>query len=60
MVVGSGAGGGVIAAALAEAGQRVIVLEAGGLSDEADFNQLRALGLPEPLLARRARTRPPT
>ena len=38
VVVGSGAGGGVIAAALAEAGQRVIVLEAGGLFDEADFN----------------------
>ena len=39
VVVGSGAGGGVIAAALAEAGQRVIVLEAGGLFDESDFNQ---------------------
>lgn len=38
VVVGSGAGGGVIAAALAEAGQRVIVLEAGGLFEESDFN----------------------
>ena len=38
VVVGSGAGGGVIAAALAEAGQRVIVLEAGGLFEEPDFN----------------------
>ena len=38
VVVGSGAGGGVIAAALAEAGQRVIVLEAGGAFEEADFN----------------------
>jgi choline dehydrogenase-like flavoprotein len=39
VVVGSGAGGSVIAAALAEAGQKVIVLEAGGLFDESDFNQ---------------------
>ncbi|HVD57491.1 MAG TPA: GMC family oxidoreductase [Thermoleophilaceae bacterium] len=38
VVIGSGAGGGVIAAALAEAGQKVIVLEAGGLFDESDFN----------------------
>src|SRR4051794_1708488 len=38
VVVGSGAGGGVIAAALAEAGQHVIVLEAGGAFEESDFN----------------------
>jgi choline dehydrogenase-like flavoprotein len=38
VVVGSGAGGGVIAAALAGAGQRVIVLEAAGAFEEADFN----------------------
>jgi len=38
VVVGSGAGGSVIAASLAEAGQRVIVLEAGGYFDESDFN----------------------
>jgi choline dehydrogenase-like flavoprotein len=39
VIVGSGAGGGVIAAALARAGQKVIVLEMGGLFDESDFNQ---------------------
>ncbi len=38
-IVGSGAGGGVIAAALAEQGMRVVVLEAGGYYNEADFNQ---------------------
>lgn len=39
-IVGSGAGGGVIAGTLAGKGQRVVVLEAGNYYNEADFNQL--------------------
>lgn len=39
-VVGSGAGGGVIAGELAAAGKQVAILEAGGYYNEADFNQL--------------------
>jgi choline dehydrogenase-like flavoprotein len=40
VVVGSGAGGGVIAGTLAKAGLEVAVLEAGGYFDRADFNML--------------------
>jgi choline dehydrogenase-like flavoprotein len=39
-VVGSGAGGGVIAGTLAGEGRKVAVLEAGGYYNESDFNQL--------------------
>jgi choline dehydrogenase-like flavoprotein len=39
-VIGSGAGGGVIAGELAQRGHGVVVIEAGGYFNEADFNQL--------------------
>jgi choline dehydrogenase-like flavoprotein len=39
-VLGSGAGGGVIAGVLSEQGLRVVVLEAGGYFDQPDFDQL--------------------
>jgi choline dehydrogenase-like flavoprotein len=44
-VVGSGAGGSVIAAELQRAGKSVLVLEMGGYRNEADFKQLELLGL---------------
>lgn len=40
VVVGSGAGGGVIAGTLARQGAKVVVLELGGYVDESDFDQL--------------------
>jgi acyl-CoA reductase-like NAD-dependent aldehyde dehydrogenase/choline dehydrogenase-like flavoprotein len=43
-VVGSGAGGGVIAGTLADQGKQVCVLEMGGYFNEADFNQLELTG----------------
>jgi choline dehydrogenase-like flavoprotein len=38
VVIGSGAGGGVMAGELAQGGAKVILVEAGGHFDEADFN----------------------
>lgn len=46
-VVGSGAGGSVIAAELQRAGRRVIVLERAGYRNEADFKQLELVGAQE-------------
>jgi choline dehydrogenase-like flavoprotein len=46
-IVGSGAGGGVIAAGAAEAGKSVLVLEMGGYRNEADFKQLELPGYQE-------------
>jgi choline dehydrogenase-like flavoprotein len=44
VIVGSGAGGGVIAGKLAQAGLKVIILEAGGYFNEADFDQTELWG----------------
>jgi choline dehydrogenase-like flavoprotein len=44
-VVGSGAGGGVIAAELARGGRSVVVLEMGGYRNESDFKQLELPGM---------------
>lgn len=52
VVVGSGAGGAVVAAQLAAAGKDVIVLEKGGYYNEADFNGSEALMTPQLYLRR--------
>jgi choline dehydrogenase-like flavoprotein len=46
IVVGSGAGGGVAAAVLAEEGLSVLVLERGGYRNEPDLPQLEAMSFP--------------
>jgi choline dehydrogenase-like flavoprotein len=46
-VVGSGAGGAVVAAELQRRGRSVLVLEMGGYRNEADFKQLELVGLLE-------------
>src|SRR6202166_3778575 len=43
-IIGSGAGGGTAAAVLAAAGKDVIILEAGGYYDEADFDGAELAG----------------
>ena len=45
VIVGSGAGGSVIAARAAQAGLSVLVLELGGYQNEADFRQIDSLSL---------------
>ncbi|HKT37125.1 MAG TPA: GMC family oxidoreductase [Ktedonobacterales bacterium] len=52
VIVGSGAGGGVMAAQLSAAGKDVVVLEKGGYFNEADFSGREALMMPELYLRR--------
>jgi choline dehydrogenase-like flavoprotein len=47
VVVGSGAGGGVVAGTLAKQGLKVVVLEAAGYFNEADFKQLELVAYQE-------------
>ena len=52
IVIGSGAGGGVVAGELAMAGKSVIVLEKGGYNSESDFTYQEAQATPELYLKR--------
>ncbi len=54
VVIGSGAGGGVVAGELARAGKRVIVLEKGGYNYEGNFTWQEAQAMPELFLKRGA------
>jgi choline dehydrogenase-like flavoprotein len=56
VVVGSGAGGGVVAGELAASGKSVIVLEQGGYANEADFSHREADALARLYDARGLRT----
>jgi choline dehydrogenase-like flavoprotein len=52
VILGSGAGGGVVAGELAMAGKNVIVLEKGGYNNEANFTWQEAQATPELFLKR--------
>ncbi len=52
VVIGSGAGGGVVAGELAMAGKSVVVLEKGGYNNEANFTLQEAQATPELYLKR--------
>lgn len=52
VVIGSGAGGGLVAGELAMAGKSVIVLEKGGYNNESNFTNLEAQATPELYLKR--------
>jgi len=52
VVIGSGAGGGVVAGKLAMAGKSVIVLEKGGYNNEVNFTWQEAQAMPELFLKR--------
>ena len=52
VVIGSGAGGSVVAGKLALAGRNVVVLEKGGYNSEADFTLQEAQAMPELYLKR--------
>ena len=54
VIVGSGAGGSVIAAECARAGKTVLVLEMGSVQERAGLQPARGAGLPGAVLRRRA------